>query len=94
MNTRAVQEFDLELTLSGDLWNSYSIWTQPLKSDDPSLECYGFCYFQHPDPIDCTFAVADERNKICYLGSILSQGTNGGLSIDKEFKGRIASSIL
>ena len=67
-------KFDVTLPLPGSLWNNYLVWSTTLETNFPDDECGGFCYFQDPDPSECSFAVSDTTNGICYLGSFTSSG--------------------
>ena len=64
----------MALPLPGSLWNNYLVWSTTLETNFPDDECGGFCYFQDPDPSECSFAVSDTTNGICYLGSFSSSG--------------------
>ena len=70
-------KFDVALPLPGSLWNNYLLWSTTLETNFPYEECGGFCYFHHPDPSECTFAISDSENSICYMGSFASE--SGGL---------------
>ena len=93
-------KFDGNFTLPGSLWNEYILWNIALETANTAEECTGFCYFQHPDPIECSFAVADTTNAMCYLGSMESTAGQGGysetnaLTIDTDFVGTIESSSV
>ena len=74
----------MALPLPGSLWNNYFLWSKSLETNFPDDECGGFCYFHDPDPSECSFAVADvsdPTNRICYMGSFLSE--SGGLETGK-----------
>ena len=76
-------KFDVTLSLPGSLWNNYLVWSTTLETNFPADECSGFCYFHDPDPSECSFAVSDSENGICYMGAFDS-GTGGlqtGISI-------------
>ena len=74
-------KFDVTLSLPGSLWNNYLVWSTTLETNFPADECSGFCYFHDPDPSECSFAVSDSENGICYMGAFDSG--SGGLQTGK-----------
>ena len=91
-------KFDGEYTLPGSLWNDYILWNITLDTENTAEECIGFCYFQVPDPFECTFAVADTDNTMCYLGSMEATEAKAEysdvLTTDTEYVGNIQSSSV
>ena len=93
MTTINQGRFDHKYNLPGSLWNDFVFWSTTLETSNFEEECSAFCYFQHPDPIECSFAVFDPDSLMCYLGSFMSDdGGLGSLESSISFEGRIMSS--
>lgn len=54
--------------LPGWVWNNYTAWSSELVTNFTN-ECSGLCYFQHPDPYECSFSTINSATKTCALGS-------------------------
>lgn len=94
LTSQNAAEFDHTYDLPGSLWNSYLIWSHPLITNNFAEECAGFCHFQHPDPVPCTFNVVNELTSTCFMGSFVHNGDglpNSFIGF-QSFSGRVVSS--
>lgn len=91
--------FDHNYEFQGILWNTFALWTNTLETEveNHALECIGMCYFHHPEPFECGFAVPDSVAGVCYLGSFMAESAAEGLTTLDDaqiFQGRVKSSKL
>ena len=64
-------KFEYKSDFYGAFLGKYVRWAYTLNSNYHEDECLGLCYFKHPG--DCSVAIPDLSNKICYLGSWTNQ---------------------
>ena len=84
--------FDGSYNLPGSLWKTFILWSTTLETSNPETECAGFCSFQNPDPVPCTFSVYDGSH--CFLGSFDGENAiDSTLSDSDSYNGRVISSM-
>ncbi len=83
-------KFDFTLDLPGSFWNDHILWITDMETDNFNDECAGFCYFRHPDPQPCAFAIVGADSK-CYQGSF--DATNDGSLINPAIPDTLSARI-